>query len=53
MFIDFLKSLNLFGDGAAHARVRELIETIESQADLDAQFDVSSLSLLLSANAFS
>ncbi|XP_057524226.1 apoptosis inhibitor 5-like protein API5 [Amaranthus tricolor] len=40
MFIDFLKSLNLFGDGAAHARVRELIETIESQADLDAQFDV-------------
>ncbi|CAO2816602.1 unnamed protein product [Amaranthus hypochondriacus] len=40
MFIDFLKSLNLFGDGAPHARVRELIETIESQADLDAQFDV-------------
>ncbi|XP_021766029.1 apoptosis inhibitor 5-like protein API5 [Chenopodium quinoa] len=40
MFIDFLKSLNLFGDKASPERVQELIEIIESQADLDAQFDV-------------
>ncbi|XP_021846027.1 apoptosis inhibitor 5-like protein API5 [Spinacia oleracea] len=40
MFIDFLKSLNLFGDKAPTERVQELIEIIESQADLDAQFDV-------------
>lgn len=41
MFIDFLKSLTLFGDKAPPERLRELIEIIESQADLDAQFDVS------------
>ncbi|KAL2926822.1 Apoptosis inhibitor 5-like protein API5, partial [Bienertia sinuspersici] len=40
MFVDFLKSLNLFGDKAPAERVQELIEIIESQADLDAQFDV-------------
>uniref|UniRef100_A0A803LLS4 Apoptosis inhibitor 5 n=1 Tax=Chenopodium quinoa TaxID=63459 RepID=A0A803LLS4_CHEQI len=40
MFIDFLKSLNLFGDKASPERVQELIEIIESQADLDAQFDL-------------
>ncbi|KMT04551.1 hypothetical protein BVRB_8g182130 [Beta vulgaris subsp. vulgaris] len=40
MFIDFLKSLTLFGDKAPPERLRELIEIIESQADLDAQFDV-------------
>ncbi|XP_076951520.1 apoptosis inhibitor 5-like protein API5 [Bidens hawaiensis] len=41
MFMDFLKSLNIFGDKAPTERTQELIEIIESQADLDAQFDVS------------
>ncbi|XP_021992801.1 apoptosis inhibitor 5-like protein API5 [Helianthus annuus] len=41
MFMDFLKSLNIFGDKAPTERVQELIEIIESQADLDAPFDVS------------
>ncbi|XP_076921588.1 apoptosis inhibitor 5-like protein API5 isoform X2 [Bidens hawaiensis] len=41
MFMDFLKSLNIFGDKAPTERIQELIEIIESQADLDAQFDVS------------
>ncbi|KAL6992442.1 Apoptosis inhibitor 5, variant 2 [Sarracenia purpurea var. burkii] len=41
MFIDFLKSLSLFGERAPPERVQELIEIIEGQADLDAQFNVS------------
>lgn len=41
MFINFLKSLSIFGDKAPPERVQELLEIIESQADLDAQFNVS------------
>lgn len=41
MFMDFLKSLSLFGKNAPSERVQELVEIIEGQADLDAQFDVS------------
>lgn len=40
MFIDFLKSLSIFGDKAPPERIQELIQIIESQADLDANFDV-------------
>ncbi|KAJ3686159.1 hypothetical protein LUZ61_015323 [Rhynchospora tenuis] len=41
LFIDFLKSLKMFGDGASPDNIRELIEIIEAQADLDAQFNVT------------
>lgn len=41
MFIDFLRSLNIFGQSAPPERVQELIEIIEGQADLYAQFNVS------------
>ncbi|KAL3631448.1 Apoptosis inhibitor 5 [Castilleja foliolosa] len=41
LFMDFLKSLSLFGQSAPVERVQELVEIIEGQADLDAQFDVS------------
>ncbi|KAH9621900.1 hypothetical protein KSS87_000189 [Heliosperma pusillum] len=41
MFIDFLKTLSIFGDKAPRERVQELMEIIESQADLDSQFDSS------------
>ncbi|KAL1828222.1 hypothetical protein DCAR_0207417 [Daucus carota subsp. sativus] len=41
MFMNFLKSLILFGEKAPPERVQELIEIIEAQADLDIQFDVS------------
>ncbi|KAJ0589689.1 putative apoptosis inhibitory 5 [Helianthus annuus] len=41
MFMDFLKSLSIFGEKAPTGRVQELVEIIEGQADLDAQFDVS------------
>ncbi|KAJ9671524.1 hypothetical protein PVL29_025296 [Vitis rotundifolia] len=41
LFMDFLRSLSLFGQKASAERVQELIEIIEEQADLDAQFDVS------------
>ncbi|KAL3503158.1 hypothetical protein ACH5RR_037607 [Cinchona calisaya] len=41
MFVNFLKSLSLFGQNASAERVQELVEIIEGQADLDAQFDVS------------
>lgn len=44
MFIDFLKSLSLFGEKAPPERVQELVEIIEGQADLDAQFNVSVVS---------
>lgn len=41
MFMDFIKTLSIFGEKAPPERVHELIEIIEGQADLDAQFDVS------------
>ncbi|KAF1861616.1 hypothetical protein Lal_00026004 [Lupinus albus] len=41
MFMDFLKSLSLFGEKAPPERMKELIGIIEGQADLDAQFNVS------------
>ncbi|KAH6795663.1 hypothetical protein C2S51_036649 [Perilla frutescens var. frutescens] len=41
LFIDFLKSLTLFGKNAPVERIQELVEIIEGQADLDAQFNVS------------
>lgn len=41
MFMDFLRSLSIFGDKAPPERMKELIEIIEGQADLDAQFNVS------------
>ncbi|WVZ25898.1 hypothetical protein V8G54_004442 [Vigna mungo] len=40
MFMDFLKSLSLFGEKAPAERMKELIGIIEGQADLDAQFNV-------------
>ncbi|CAL1410324.1 unnamed protein product [Linum trigynum] len=40
MFMDFLKSLNMFGDKAPPERTKELVEIIEGQADLDTQFNV-------------
>ncbi|KAK3039910.1 hypothetical protein RJ639_027745, partial [Escallonia herrerae] len=43
MFIDFLKSLSIFGEKAPPERVQELMEMIEGQADLDAQFNVSDM----------
>lgn len=41
MFMDFLKSLSIFGEKAPADRIQELIEIVESQADLDAQFNVA------------
>lgn len=41
MFMDFLKSLTLFGEEAPPDRVQELLEIVEGQADLDAQFNVA------------
>lgn len=41
MFMDFLRSLSLFGRNAPVERVQELVEIIEGQADLDTQFNVS------------
>ncbi|CAH8377774.1 unnamed protein product [Eruca vesicaria subsp. sativa] len=41
MFMDFLTSLSIFGGKAPQERMQELVEIIEGQADLDAQFDVS------------
>lgn len=40
MFMNFLKSLIMFGEKAPPERVQELIEIIEGQADLDIQFNV-------------
>ncbi|KAK8608055.1 hypothetical protein V6N13_023490 [Hibiscus sabdariffa] len=40
MFMDFLKGLSIFGEKVPPERLKELIEIIEGQADLDAQFDV-------------
>ncbi|KAF5473018.1 hypothetical protein F2P56_009665 [Juglans regia] len=41
MFMDFLKSLSIFGEQAPLERMKELIGIVEGQADLDAQFNVS------------
>ncbi|XP_059661467.1 apoptosis inhibitor 5-like protein API5 [Cornus florida] len=41
MFMDFLRSLSLFGQNATAERVQELVGIIEGQADLDAQFNAS------------
>ncbi|PIA31324.1 hypothetical protein AQUCO_05100098v1 [Aquilegia coerulea] len=41
MFMDFLKTLSIFGDGASPERVQELTELIEQQADLIEEFNVS------------
>ncbi|KAJ6795938.1 apoptosis inhibitor 5-like protein API5 [Iris pallida] len=43
LFMDFLKSFSIFGDSAPPDRIQELIEIIEGQADLDAQFNVSDI----------
>ncbi|XP_010916054.1 apoptosis inhibitor 5-like protein API5 [Elaeis guineensis] len=42
-FMDFLRSFSIFGDGAPPERIQELLEIIEDQADLDAQFNVSDI----------
>lgn len=47
MFMDFLRSLILFGEKAPPERVQELIEIIEGQADLDAQFNVSACFIVI------
>ncbi|VAI46097.1 unnamed protein product [Triticum turgidum subsp. durum] len=39
LFMDFLRSLSIFGDTAPRESFQELIEIIQAQADLDAQFD--------------
>ncbi|KAJ4891597.1 putative apoptosis inhibitor 5-like isoform X2 [Raphanus sativus] len=41
MFMDFLTSLSIFGWKAPQERMQELVEIIEGQADLNAQFDIS------------
>ncbi|KAJ0240104.1 Apoptosis inhibitory protein 5 [Hirschfeldia incana] len=41
MFVDFLTSLGIFGGKAPQERMQELVEIIEGQADLNAQFDIS------------
>lgn len=43
LFMDFLNSFSIFGDNAPPERVQELIEIIEGQADLHAQFNVSDI----------
>lgn len=40
MFMDFLKGLSIFGEKASPERIQELLEIVEGQADLDAQFNV-------------
>lgn len=43
LFMDFLRSFSIFGVGVPPEHIQELIEIIEGQADLDAQFNVSKL----------
>uniref|UniRef100_A0A0D9VFA2 Apoptosis inhibitor 5 n=1 Tax=Leersia perrieri TaxID=77586 RepID=A0A0D9VFA2_9ORYZ len=43
LFMDFLRSLSIFGDSAPRESFQELIEIIQAQADLDAQFNVSDI----------
>lgn len=50
MFMDFLKSLSLFGEKAPPERMKELIGIVEGQADLDAQFNVSEFFFSLNTN---
>lgn len=52
MFMDFLKSLSLFGEKAPAERMKELIGIIEGQADLDAQFNVIITLLLIQIQSF-
>uniref|UniRef100_A0A0D3F473 Apoptosis inhibitor 5 n=1 Tax=Oryza barthii TaxID=65489 RepID=A0A0D3F473_9ORYZ len=40
LFMDFLRSLSIFGDSAPRESFQELIEIIQAQADLDAQFNI-------------
>jgi hypothetical protein len=47
MFMDFLKSLNIFGEKAPSERMKELIGIVEGQADLDAVFIVSNCFFVL------
>ncbi|KAJ4830682.1 hypothetical protein Tsubulata_027994 [Turnera subulata] len=41
MFMDFLKSLSIFGEKAPPERMKELLGMIEGQADLDSSFEVA------------
>ncbi|GAA0160534.1 hypothetical protein LIER_17071 [Lithospermum erythrorhizon] len=41
MFMDFLRSLSIFGEKAPRERVQELIEIVEGQADLDTLFNAT------------
>ncbi|CAL9183035.1 unnamed protein product [Musa hybrid cultivar] len=43
LFMDFLRSFSIFGDGVPPERIQELIEIVEGQADLDAQFNVEDI----------
>ncbi|KAG6510743.1 hypothetical protein ZIOFF_028778 [Zingiber officinale] len=43
LFMDFLRSFSIFGDGVPPENMQELIEIIEGQADLDAQFNVEDI----------
>ncbi|XP_062223438.1 apoptosis inhibitor 5-like protein API5 isoform X2 [Phragmites australis] len=43
LFMNFLRSLSIFGDSAPRESFQELIEIIQAQADLDAQFNVSDI----------
>lgn len=52
MFMDFLKSLSIFGDQASPERIQELLEIVEGQADLDAQFNVCAVLITLKFTAF-
>ncbi|KAL5555416.1 hypothetical protein UlMin_037652 [Ulmus minor] len=47
MFMDFLKSLSIFGEKAPPERMKELIGIIEGQANLDAQLNMSLFSRLV------
>ena len=52
MFMDFLKSLSIFGEKAPPEHLKELIGIIEGQADLDSQFDVSACLLNIGLESF-
>ncbi|KAL9684864.1 hypothetical protein QQ045_022306 [Rhodiola kirilowii] len=41
MFMDFIRSLSIFGEKAPPERLKELVGIIEEQADLDALFNIS------------
>lgn len=48
MFVEFLKSLSIFGEKAPLEQVKELCGLIEAQADLDTEFSVGTFLLLYS-----